>query len=230
MGLRDRLEEQRNKSALSLAKPHLDENEAVVHWVRVKHPEARKESFAFATDDRLLICWQGRSGEDPQVFEWVDVETWGIEARDSGGPTVSVEGPGDMATVHLPTRSTRAAGRVSAFLHGIARLAPKPKRPPKKSGPGSFEVHEGIDVHRDRHTALGYTKRIVVTVLGVTLILFGLILGWLPVLPFWLPIIAGLAILASEYDWAKDLYDFLKDKYQDARKKIKSRRRTSESE
>lgn len=229
MGLQDRLEEQRNKSALSHAEPHLDENEDVVHWVRVKHPEVRKEGFAFVTDGRLLICWQGRSGEDPQVFDWAEVETWGIEKRDSGGPTVRVEGKADVATVHLPARSHRAAGRVSAFLHEIARLAPKPRRATKAS-PGSFEVHEGIEVHRDRHTALGYTKRIVVTVIGVTLILFGLILGWLPVLPFWLPIIAGLAILASEYDWAKDLYDFLKDKYKDARKKIKSRRRTSESE
>ncbi|HYN36993.1 MAG TPA: PGPGW domain-containing protein [Actinomycetota bacterium] len=228
--MQERLEEQRNKSALSHAEPFLGENEEVVHWVRVKHPEVRKEGFAFVTDGRLLIYWHGRSGEDPQVFKWDDVETWGIEKRDSGGPVILVEGKDDVATVHLPARSHRAADRVSEFLHEVARLAPEPKRAPKESSPGNFEVHEAIEVHRDRHTALGYTKRIVITVLGVTLILFGLILGWLPVLPFWLPIIAGLAILASEYDWAKDLYDFLKDKYHDARKKIKSRRRTSESE
>lgn len=228
MGIAERLEDQRNKSALSHAEPHLDEGEEVVHWARVKHPEIRKEGFAYVTHERLLICWQGRGDDDPQAFDWVELESWGIEKKDNGGPTICVESGGDDATVHFPARSERAAGRVSEFLHHFTRRAPKPRRSLSGVQPGSFEVREGVEVQRDRRTAMGYTKRLIVTILGVLLISFGVLLGWLPVLPFWLPIIAGFALLASEYDWAKDFNDFLKDKYQDAKKKIKARRQTSE--
>ena len=228
MGITDRLEEQRNKSALGHAEPHLDDGEEVVHWVRVRHPEARKEGFAFLTADRLLICWQAKMGEEPQAFDWPEMEAWGIEKKDHGGPTICVETEGDDAIVHLPARSEKSAGRVSEFLHEFARRAPKPRRSLATPSSERFQTLEGHQVHRERHTALGFTKRIAVTVLGDALILFGLLVGWLPVLPFWLPIIAGLAILASEYDWAKDLSDFFKDKYYDAKKKIKARRQTSE--
>jgi len=48
-------------------------------------------------------------------------------------------------------------------------------------------------------------KRIAVTIAGVVVLLLGIAGLALPVLPGWLLIIAGLAILATEYVWAQRL-------------------------
>jgi hypothetical protein len=40
-------------------------------------------------------------------------------------------------------------------------------------------------------------------------------------------IIGGLAILASEYDWAEDIMNWTKEKTRRAKERLKARRRTS---
>lgn len=226
MGIAERFDDQRNRTALNKVQSHLDEGEEIHHWVRVRHADSRKEGFAYVTDHRLLVRWQGRAAEGHQEFRWEQVEAWGIEADASGGPVLCVESDENDTTIQMPARSRGVAERVSTFLHHFARRAPKPERALRQPDRDNFMPHESVQVHRERRTALGQTKRIVVTVLGIALILFGVALGWLPLLPFWLPVIAGLALLASEYDWAKDVSDFFKDKYEDARDKIKARRQS----
>ena len=54
--------------------------------------------------------------------------------------------------------------------------------------------------------------RIVVFVVGVTVLLVGLAGLLLPILPGWLLIIAGLAILATEYVWARRLLHWVRVK------------------
>ncbi len=51
-----------------------------------------------------------------------------------------------------------------------------------------------------------HTKRVIVTVVGVTIVLAGLAMLVLPG-PGWIAIIAGLALLATEYVWAKRLLE-----------------------
>lgn len=56
------------------------------------------------------------------------------------------------------------------------------------------------------------TKRIVVFVVGVALVLLGIALIPLPG-PFSIPLmIAGLAVLATEYVWAEKVLDTVKDR------------------
>jgi len=60
------------------------------------------------------------------------------------------------------------------------------------------------------------TKRIVIFVVGVALILLGIALIPLPG-PFSIPLmIAGLAVLATEYVWAEKALDTVKDKAKQA--------------
>jgi uncharacterized protein (TIGR02611 family) len=47
------------------------------------------------------------------------------------------------------------------------------------------------------------TRRVVVTVVGFALLAVGLAGMVLPVLPGWLLILAALAMLATEYSWAR---------------------------
>ncbi len=50
-------------------------------------------------------------------------------------------------------------------------------------------------------------RKLLIGILGFTLLLIGLIGLVLPFLPGWLLIIAGLAVLSTEYVWAKRLSD-----------------------
>jgi uncharacterized protein (TIGR02611 family) len=66
-------------------------------------------------------------------------------------------------------------------------------------------------------------KRIAVTVVGGVLLLAGLAFLVLPG-PGFVLIIAGLAILASEYVWAQRALNFAKDKARQAKDKVRRRR------
>ncbi len=51
-----------------------------------------------------------------------------------------------------------------------------------------------------------HTKRLIVTVVGITVVLAGLAMLLLPG-PGWVAIIAGLALLGTEYVWARKLLE-----------------------
>lgn len=62
---------------------------------------------------------------------------------------------------------------------------------------------------RVRHAAAGHARRIVILVIGLTLILFGIVMLVTPG-PGWLLIFGGLGILALEFVWARRLLKKLK--------------------
>lgn len=69
------------------------------------------------------------------------------------------------------------------------------------------------------------TKRIAVFVIGVALVLLGIALIPLPG-PFSIPLmIAGLAVLATEFIWAEKMLDQVKDKTKQAGDVVKRRLR-----
>ncbi|MGQ0848168.1 MAG: PGPGW domain-containing protein [Actinomycetota bacterium] len=62
--------------------------------------------------------------------------------------------------------------------------------------------------------------RIVLVIAGTVLLLGGVIGLLLPVVPGWVMIIPGLAILATEFVWARRLLDTAKAKASDIRSKV----------
>lgn len=60
---------------------------------------------------------------------------------------------------------------------------------------------------------LDTTKKVVIAIIGVIVILLGLIMVPYPG-PGWLVVFAGLAILASEFDFAQEILTLGKNKYQ----------------
>ena len=65
---------------------------------------------------------------------------------------------------------------------------------------------------------LARIKKIVVTIIGFTVLIFGIILIVFPG-PAFIVIPIGLAILATEYVWAGKLYDKMKNRIQKMIKK-----------
>ncbi|MGH9043026.1 MAG: PGPGW domain-containing protein [Acidimicrobiia bacterium] len=68
------------------------------------------------------------------------------------------------------------------------------------------------------------SRRIAVTVIGVALVLAGFAGIVLPLLPGPLLIIGGLAVLATEYVWARRALTAAKRKADQARTKVRKRR------
>lgn len=66
--------------------------------------------------------------------------------------------------------------------------------------------------------------RVVLVAIGTVLVLGGLVGLLLPIVPGWLLIIAGLAILATEFVWARRLLDSAKTKATELKAKVPSRR------
>lgn len=69
--------------------------------------------------------------------------------------------------------------------------------------------------------------RIALVMLGTVLVLSGVIGLLLPIVPGWLLIIPGLAILATEFVWARRLLDTAKEKAAIVRSKVPAGRKKS---
>ena len=79
-------------------------------------------------------------------------------------------------------------------------------------------------VERERKTVGKHTRRAIVTIIGLCLIVIAFLIGWIPG-PWSIPlVIAGLAVLATEYDWAEDFLTWSRQRYERARAKFRARR------
>jgi Putative transmembrane protein (PGPGW) len=70
----------------------------------------------------------------------------------------------------------------------------------------------GVEFEAIGRFLLRGTRRVVATLLGFALLCLGLAGLVLPVLPGWLLIFAGLAVLAGEYAWAHDALEVARRK------------------
>ena len=67
------------------------------------------------------------------------------------------------------------------------------------------------------------SRRVAITIVGFVLILAGIVGLALPILPGWLLIIAGFAVLGTEYAWAERALDLAKQKAKATAAKARSR-------
>lgn len=85
--------------------------------------------------------------------------------------------------------------------------------------PGIFRrIHDRL--HRNRVT--GLITKVVVTVVGVAVMAVGVFLSGPGIPgPGFLVILGGLAILATEYDWAKRVLEWARERYERAKEKVR---------
>jgi hypothetical protein len=226
--LSELITEQREKQVHSQAKKHLQSDEEVIHWARATHPDHGRHGFLYLTTRRFLVVWAGRHDASGAV-SWTDMHAWGVDAQARGGPLLGIESPGGPIFVHMPVRNVSGARRASSFLQDFARLAPRPRRRLHKPGhPAGFVSDPSmVVINRRKLSPAELTKRIVLTVLGLLLMFTGAVITPIPG-PWSLPLLlGGLAVLASEYDWAKDLLEWVKAKSRNARERFRARRTQS---
>jgi uncharacterized protein (TIGR02611 family) len=226
LGFLDRIGQIRERHIASYADPYLDEEEKIVHWVRARNVEGRGEGFIFLTERRCVIHYTSRSDNHGAV-KWDEVVSWGIARKSKGGPVLGIETAGGPSHfVQMVVTTPAMAQEVATFIERFADLAPDPRRSMMKGDHiGNFQPDRTFEVEQHPKSIRDQTQRMVITVIGVVLVGGGIIITPLPG-PWSFPIVlAGLAILASEYDWAKDARDWVRAKSRKVADKIKARRR-----
>jgi len=224
MALLDRLAQKRLDQITSYAHEHLDSDEHVRRWVRAKNPDGRGDGFIYLTEKHVVIHWRGRA-ESPGAIALPDVTSWGLDSEATGGPLLGIEGGDQVVFVKLPVETRVMAEHATDFVTEFARWTPEPESDfTHGEHLGDFKTDGDVLVEGRPKPISAHARRIGVTVLGVSLIFVGIIITPLPGPWSFLINIAGLAILASEYDWAKDILDWAREKYRAVAQKLKSRR------
>jgi uncharacterized protein (TIGR02611 family) len=226
VGLGHWIHEQREKLILGNAYQLLDHDEDVVQWVRIADTSSRREGFAYVTPRRVIVHWNGRRAEDIS-FHWQQIRSWAVDVNADHGPLLAVEGEGLEVNIKLPTDTHATAERVSDFFRRWARHAPVSEEHPRnapKTRRSDWRSDGEVEVKRVPRTPIEMARRILVTFIGVTVFVIGTIMIPVPG-PWSFPIqLLGLAILASEYDWAKDGRMWTRKQYAKAKAEIRKRR------
>ena len=219
-----RISEQRESLILAQAAPYLETDERVLSWVRGRRVGGRGEGFVFLTPKRVIVHWTGRA-DAPGSFEWTDITGWGVIQDAKGGPILGIEShETSTCTVQLRSTTKAMAERVGSFVEQFSAHVPFAREPMNLDSPhGPFEAIGRVKVPLHQRSVSEKATRIGITVLGATLVIGGIVLTPLPG-PWSLPIvIAGLAVLAQEYDWAKDAREWVREKSRAVAQKFKRR-------
>lgn len=218
-----RISEQRENLILAQAQSYLDDDEPVLRWVRGCNVGGRGEGFVFLTPTRVIVHWTGRN-DAPGSFEWTTITGWGVVKDTKGGPILGIESGAVTHMAQLRSTTKAMAERVAEFIEDFASHVPFAREPMTLDSPlGPFEPTGSVTVPPHHFSTAEKMKRIGITVLGATLVLGGMLLTPLPG-PWSFPIvITGLAVLAQEYDWAKDAREWVRAKSKAVAKKFKRR-------
>ena len=214
--------DQRRAQIHSHAIPHLGAGEEITHFARTRHPETRKKGFIFLTAERALVTWKSEEDTIPVAFD--EIRAWSVTHDQRGGPVLCIETPKETTLVQLLTSSRAMTQGAIQFLLMFAERVPETAEATLEDGQRVPNGKPDLDVRTEPRSVSELTKRILVTVLGVAVIISALLIIPLPGPWSFLLVIAGLALLATEYDWAEDALDWSKAKYQAAKAKIRARR------
>jgi uncharacterized protein (TIGR02611 family) len=224
VGFFEKVKGQRDRQVRLLASEHIGEGEEILYWARARHLEHRRTGFIYITNRQVVIHWAGEL-DGHTMTPWEEIRAWGVDTAARGGPVLGIESSDGTSYVQMPAPSRAAAAFVTTFLTNFAEWAPRPSTKLKESRRMTVieTARSRLDIAYQRRTLAGQTKRVVITVVGIAIVILGIILLPLPG-PGWLVIFGGLAVLAGEYDWAQDLLSWAREKYKKTARSIRARR------
>ena len=193
-----RLQDFRERLVLGSVHRQLDGGEAVLAWTHAKVPGTRAPAVLVVTD-RSCLLHVASAAVDDVCIPLSQLSTFRTRRRTPETAAVQLCGDGHEVEVELSlthrTRS-RAVGRVLAALtrHNIA-------------GPDTFNPALTSPLPPMVRNVRHHARRALLTVVGVVVLLLSLVFAspFVPG-PGALTAVAGIAILAREYEWARDLH------------------------
>jgi hypothetical protein len=177
---------------------YLDGDEEVLAWTHASVPEHRAPAVLLVTNLKCHLHLANQSVPDISM-PLGELTAFRLDRRDPEVVRVHLDGPeGDVMVELLLTNRlrSRSVGRVLATLHRQQIQAPV-----------GFDPSLTSPVPPMVRSVKHHARRVWVTVLGVFMLLLGAIFAT-PVVPGpgALTAVAGIAILAREYEWARDLH------------------------
>ena len=224
MGLGRKLADFREKQILEHAEPFLEEGETVLAWVRTTRPHSSSRGFLFVTEKRIVVSWSKVGPDVNKDIRWDQIRAWGLASDGGRGPLLAIETDDALSECHLLVGTEGMVESANRFLVHLVDKAPPSRHPLTRVDDPTAYRTSLIRLERERRTVRKHTQRAVVTIIGLCLIVFAFLIGWIPG-PWSIPLVlAGLAVLATEYDWADDFLTWARQRYLKTKAKLKARR------
>jgi len=188
----------RERLVLGHVRTQLEDRETIVAWSHANLPGTRAPALLIVTDQRLLLHVATSLIPDTST-PLAELTGFHLNRRQPDVVSVTVQGDNGETEADLNLTSrvrSRSVGRVLSALHHQNIVAPE-NFDPSLTSPLP-PMARGVKDH---------ARRVWVTIAGV-LVLFVALLFSTPIVPGpgALTAVFGIAILAREYEWARDLH------------------------
>lgn len=177
----------------------LDEGERIEAWTHANVPGTRAPGLLIVTDHRCLLHVAKASVTDIST-PLTELSSFKLDRRDPERVRVRLCVPGDEEVAVELSLTDRVRSRsVGRVLSALTRA--------KVRAPDSFDAELTSPLPPMQRRARHHARRVWVTLLGVMVLLLSAVFAS-PIVPGpgALTAVAGIAILAREYEWARDLH------------------------
>ena len=190
---------------LGQVRPLLEGDEHVAVWAHVQSPEGDQPGLLSMTGRRCLVHWSPRD-EATASFGWLELTAWELSTSARSGALLTMVAGNQRLEMVLPLSTGTRAINATRVVEHLARHAPAATRDGGEAPARPLAA--------EQRGWRGHARRVAVTVVGMLVVLLSAVFAspFVPG-PGALTFLAGLAILAREYDWARDVHHWMKRKF-----------------
>jgi hypothetical protein len=203
----------RERLVLGHVRRSLEHDERVLAWAHARVPDVRSPGVLLITERRCLLHLASREVDD-HTTAWVGLRTWYLEHPARSRVRLGLVTDAGEAVTELSLSSPARATSASRLLAAIAECTDLPC----EDGGQAQDQDPAAPLLRRRRrrppllTAAprgprDHARRIGVTLAGIVVLIVSALFAspFVPG-PGALTAVAGIAILAREYEWARDLH------------------------
>ncbi len=188
----------RERLVLGHVRRELSDGEHVVAWTHASVPDTRAPGLLVVTDERCLLHVASSSVPDIST-PLTELSSFKLDRRNPELVRVRLCVGGDEVTVELSLTDRVRSRSVGSVLSALTRA--------KVAAPESFDAGLTSPLPPMERRVRHHARRVWITLLGVVVLLVSALFAS----PFFpgpgaLTAVAGIAILAREYEWARDLH------------------------
>lgn len=180
---------------------HLQAAETINAWAHVVDATGRGGVLTVTEQRCLVHC--GPPGSEPVTITATELDAWRLDSVHATVVELALETPPERVVFQLPLTT-----------HGQARKASEVLRELASWDLGIEQVQPPV-LTSSRLGLRGHVRRVVVTIVGVVLVLLSALFAS----PFFpgpgaLTFLLALALLAREYDWARDVHVWTRRRFE----------------
>lgn len=214
----------RERLVLGQVRRELGDGEQVVAWTHARLPDTRAPGLLVVTDERCLLHVASSSISDIST-PLTEVSSFKLDRRNPELVRVRLCVGDDEVTVELSLTDRVRSRSVGRVLSALTRA--------KVTAPDSFDAGLTSPLPPMERSVRHHARRVWITLLGILVLIVSALFAspFVPG-PGALTAVAGIAILAREYEWARDLHVWAArqaDRFMNWMRGLRERRREARS-